>query len=1809
MPRPVEPEVIAGMKIEKLLGQGVHTRVYRAKRDATQFAVKMFRSLEGASPSTNEHFCRRALWFSTVAHTSLPIIEDVGSTGDGEAYAAFLFVQGRSLRQLNQNGPQSEQRLLPVARAIAGALAALHARGLIHGDVKPENVIIGEDGVPHLVDPDIMGIEPDEQTSRSGNLMYGAPERLGIVEHPIDARSDLYSLGAVLYHAVTGRPPYRAAHPAELLRQRRNEKILPARTAEPSISEALFAIIDKLLSFDPKDRYASSEGLLFDLFEINALNSRALRSHPLALDSSTTVPTTLEPVPLIDRIPELKELLGLLHQASRSRGSAAIIEGAPGSGKSRLAHEVVRSAAQKGSLVLRAQCIEGESIPFAELRRAMGDWFEAGDRWLDGELVSPKEALIEASEGLASYLARFWPPLADILPEQKQPPLVAGSSQIESSVAELIARLAKQLGPLVLLVEDFHWITASTARVIAGLRKDIPRTRMLLMLTGRTHSIQSGSAIALQKGLRNTRPSRVRLKPLHEAASYSFVRDMLGTPNISEGILSKVISYARGNPLKLRESVGSLLDNLIISRKSGGFVATSDARLRSVLRGSLRSIVINRLGRLPSTTRKVATAAALARSCCSPQVLGAALGRSREEINIALYQAMQAGLLVSRPAFGYVSSHDEVGAALRAVLDDKEARLIHLRLAEAIESEKELPLSTCIAASHYVAAGPEAPPKKALAANFSAGCAALKARAYNEALPYLESALELCAGLYAPSRRLEVVLREALGEAYYQTGRVGDAKEQLESVLERPSTPMQKARSHARLSDIHVMNLQAGAAWAELEKALALLGHPAPSSISCPLLALGSALVGTLRKATGIGLEKHSRASERRDRLLLDIYLRAGQVGYLTLRPDRISRMKTAARGPAARLGLSGEQRAVFAHQALLLSSLGGKRSLSRLRKAEKMAHASTDTAAEAQMQALKARSASQLGDVLEAERIARFTIEELGSWLDTREYVLTVADLLWSLIARGRVSEAWELIQRFFNDTTFTASGRSVALQTLPEVAAMACLSTLGRTRAARYYFAQASEIVHPKTETFWRALFLAGKLLMHREQRELGGPAEETMAAFDELELSPRSLPMYLRLFLVTRAYVRIDQYDAHTEDGSRRRKGQLHRAVTELEAAARTPLLRGHAEVARASYLRALGQINKARMLLESAEAIGDRIDAPWIVYEAYCEKARLLFQEGSATGGRRAAASALAIAQRHGWRPRARRIRIEFRITEPVRQRTRREHGPGNHLAQALEMSLWASHSPSPAGQIRLMLDWLLRLFGAERVLLLHHDEQAGLLTLVAGRDIRGNNIQHADPDCIQTCMRAVKARRTLSASSLTNGPRQRRPRHQKLQASRPTRAMAAPLVRDSRVVGALYLDHHLEDVSFTNEELDVLAAISKHMPLVLEISAEARLEVYERIAANVPGLLFQLVKSPSGHKSFWFLSSNVRLLGITPEQARRDAEALFMRVHPDDRPRLERSLDRSETSRKPWRWEGRFVLPDGTEKWLLAAARCEKQPAGEMLWDGLMMDITRQKAAEARIRSLNAELEARVASRTEELTLANRELEAFTYSVSHDLRAPLLSIQGFAEELAAMSLDGPSETRDFLNRIIESSRKMEVLIEAMLSLSRIAHQPLVRKNLDLSAIATEVLESLNRQHPNRAVVTIIEPNLKANADETLVRVLLSNLLSNAWKFTKNRDVAHINFKRTKRGGAELFTVEDDGTGFDMTDAHKLFLPFERLHPAEEFEGTGVGLATVRRIAQRHGGIVLAESHPGGGARFYFSLEPEKLERTEPPHARA
>jgi PAS domain S-box-containing protein len=423
------------------------------------------------------------------------------------------------------------------------------------------------------------------------------------------------------------------------------------------------------------------------------------------------------------------------------------------------------------------------------------------------------------------------------------------------------------------------------------------------------------------------------------------------------------------------------------------------------------------------------------------------------------------------------------------------------------------------------------------------------------------------------------------------------------------------------------------------------------------------------------------------------------------------------------------------------------------------------------------------------------------------------------------------------------------------------------------------------------------------------------------------------------------------------------------------------------------------------------------------------------------------------------------------------------------------------------------------------------------------------------------------------------------------------AVAIPMLAGGRLKGIIAFEPVGPHRRVTRGELRVLGILAGAAAAALDHAllfgklreAEQR---YRRLADNAQDVVFRYELIPE--RRFSYINSAVAAIsGYSPDEYYDDPDLIRRMVHPDDR--IGPDVLRSHQMPLPQRTL-RWVRRDGAIVWIEERNVPVFDERGDLIAvEGIARDITDRKQAEEDIRQLNQTLEERVRTRTAQLEMANKDLEAFSYSVSHDLRAPLRAINGLCRLLREQhGARVGEEVTQYLARIERGSHRMGEIIEGLLRLAQASRLKPHFEILDLAELAREVAADLQALQPERSVQFAIQAPLHCSGDRQLLRTALENLLGNAWKFTSRRTDAHIEVGMTLQEDRRVFFVRDNGAGFDSSGAAKVFDAFQRLHSAQDFPGTGIGLATVQRIIRNHRGDIWAEGQSGKGATFYFTL---------------
>ncbi len=436
---------------------------------------------------------------------------------------------------------------------------------------------------------------------------------------------------------------------------------------------------------------------------------------------------------------------------------------------------------------------------------------------------------------------------------------------------------------------------------------------------------------------------------------------------------------------------------------------------------------------------------------------------------------------------------------------------------------------------------------------------------------------------------------------------------------------------------------------------------------------------------------------------------------------------------------------------------------------------------------------------------------------------------------------------------------------------------------------------------------------------------------------------------------------------------------------------------------------------------------------------------------------------------------------------------------------------------------------------------------------------------------------------------------------KLNAKGIISLLEVPIRSQGQLIGSILIDHVGTPRDWSPEEQEFVTFVSESTVVALETAERTRMEATlgERESEN--RATFDLISVGFAHFdviSGKFLRVNQAICAMTGYTESELLKMTLPEISHEDNRQSSATRMRLTTSGEATAYlhELQWTRKDGSAIWVLMNAMAIRDPVGKAThMVAIVQDISDRRAAEEKIRRLNAELEQRVANRTIELESTNKELESFTYSVSHDLRAPLRAINGFSRILEEQHSDTmPPEAKRLLRLIGKNTRQMGQLVDDLLQLSRVGRHTIRKDTVYTNQLVREVLDLLKTEHDGHKVGLSIGELPPCEGDPALLRQVFQNLIGNAFKYSRSKSLRLVEIGSKQDNGSLVFFVRDNGAGFDMKYADKLFGVFQRLHSADEFEGTGVGLAITRRIVERHGGRIWAEAEPGKGATFFFTL---------------
>ncbi len=1438
---------IPGLDLIERLGQGAQTEVFRCRHRGRDYAVKIGAAPAVGNAESSVGFRREAALLASARDPALPEIYEVGEAG-GRPYMVMEFVEGRTLGAILQQGPLPFEAVLRLGADVAGGLAAAHRSGLVHLDVKPDNIIVRPDGRATLIDFGLAG-HTGEETGDTvvGTLHYSSPEQTGMLKRPVDRRADLYSLGVVLFEATTGTRPFISNDPGEVIRMNAAVPAPCLGEVRPGVSPVLAAIVAKLLAKDPDDRYQSSEGLIADL------RSAADSDLTFSLDRHGRRGSgAVEALPFVGRDAELDVLRQEWTRSRTGHVAEVVVDGPMGAGKSRLVSRFLDDAAADGPVVLVAACAAGNPVPFAGLREAFAGYLTGLADLDDDDRAVATARLVDAAGPFAQVIGSLSPQLADVL--GVDPHTGTDDGQFSVTFALFVIELARRCGGLILWIDDAHWIDDATDEVVAHIVGSDDQGPLLVVRSRQSGDGDAGEAPAgpHPEGIEVAgapRSVHLALGPIDDEALAGLVGARVRAEVDREFALG-LAARAGGNPLVLFEYLGAVIEAGAMWPSWGTWQVDHAGLETLALPDDIVELLFRRIEQVGPAERSVLTVAAAAGSPFDIDLLRQVMTGDPGLVDRAIARSVDTSLVELRPGDRAAFVHERIAETLLSMLDPDVARTIHQRLAEVADTGDLDGDELFFVARHYRLGQLSATPARMVALGRRAGTAALDLHAAREALDFLSAAYDV-----AESQGVEVdaAFEQELGTAYLRSGQSEVAGRHYERSIERTDDPWVRATARAQLGRIDFLEGRYDQADGRVRLALREVGRPVPRNgflavLTSVLRAVTSTVLMRLRLRRPVSTDDVEE--RRRLAVVTSLYDTGGSSAYMRQEPQGMVAFALCGVGPGNRLGLSPELVRAHSSLCMLAAILHRRRAAARaIPRLQAMARDMGNPSVMATVSMNATIATEFMGDTVRAAEMARTTITEFGRWMEPGELQMLITLFVVNLGIRGHHAETVRLLELQARQPARTDDGRQETLDILRGLSA----ATMGRPDPTGSGLLLRVERVDRFDERTQRLNILDSLTAWALELGPQDGIFDTLVERRDREHVRMLTASHYDRIFWVDKAYGRVDQWRNAVAGGAdrrevARRRARARSAVRQARLAAfgmHQPFLHTKAMMSRAMYARLAGRPRRAIRLMARVEQAAAELDAPALRLDVWCERARLLADRGLVAEAGAEIGLALNLTASQGWNLRHRVIREEFphvgkhassvSSSTGSRSATRVERVaseststslPARRLDALLQVSVAAASVIVPVDLARIALDEALTILGAERAFLFQADAEEHL-TLLAGRDGNAHDLVEA-VGYSTTAVEQVRASRQAlvvtgsdegaligSTSAVVHGLRS---------------ILVAPLQLEGRLTGIVYLDSRLAKGMFTGADVDILVAIATQVAVSLETARSAQLEM-------------------------------------------------------------------------------------------------------------------------------------------------------------------------------------------------------------------------------------------------------------------------------------------------------------------------------------------------------------------------------------------
>ncbi|MDT3446561.1 diguanylate cyclase [Pseudofrankia sp. BMG5.37] len=1414
--------------------------VYRAERAGRHYAVKVPVRAVAYDERTASVFAREATILACINHPNIATVRAAGRTAD-YPYLVMDFVEGEPLESRIRAGPLGVIDTTRIGLDVASALSEAHRRGLVHQDVKPANILISPTGDATLLDFGLMtraGRQRDDVAV--GTIVYSAPEQTGMLHREVDARADLYALGAVLYHCLAGSPPFQASDTAELMRMHAVAAPRPLVQVRADVPDGLAAVVARLLAKDPDDRYSSALDVVAALTPLAALV-------PLG-PGTPTPPVRAGGAWTTDHLIGRRRERALLrrswaHCLEGGRG-VVTVTGQAGAGKTVLIEDLLASPGLvAGRPVLRGRCAAHASVPLVLLGDLIGSYVRELQSVPEPRRRELSDRIVAAAGADAPSLARLHPLLARII--EMDAPAVAGAVggpevgdlRFRSVVVGFLSRLARLSDGMVIWVDDAQWLGPADRRVIEDLTASVDTAPLLVINSTRDPSLRIAAGRATSWD--------VALGPMDTAEVSEVIDYYLGEVT-DEAFAREVAVRSSGNPLAVVEYVRAVIDAGLVRPDWGRFVLDRSGLDSLPLPVEVLDLIRRRADTLSPSAVSVLGAAAVIGRRFDLALLSAVSASTAAAVARAMAEA-EAHQLAAPSGEGIWSFvHDCMHEALLSTMDAAARQTVHRRVVDVLEAETGGQQRPYELARHAIAG--DVAPKRRFRLTAAAAAAALAAPAPYEAVTFYRAAWTAAteAGL-EPDADFE----EGFAFACARTVQPEDARMHFARALGGQRDPRRRAGILLELAWVEFGEFRVAAGREYVHRGLAEIGRglpPNPAAMAA--VSAGRWVVGMACRSrwTGFG---GARGDTRN---LHELRRRLYEIGVLCEwfcgRPGPVLAFMMSAVTPSQRLG-SGETY-ILGHlvSALVAAELGRSRAVVRdLGWLRGLAEESNDPVLRTKVVLYTCGVLVFMGRNVEAEPDFADVFRREARWMETSYFVASYMVLILSLVLRGCFREAWDVCEaplgaaggdRIREELTFVRA-RLARILGYPPVAhpGLAALAT------------------EPAYERFRRYMICHQLVELEVEDGEFGPAFDTAVAAGDAVGLRPFQVPQFFRSFWVAKARGRLEQARGTPPGPERTRRARIARhALREARWAATYPPLAAELRVLRAMERQLAADHDAALDLLDAAERRARDLDLPRVRFDALLERARCLRAQGDTDRAETEAELAAQLARRRGWVGRERAVLREFTALEQrsfpegfTRGSTFVESSRDRRRLDAvLRVGTAASGHLAPESVAAVALDEIIGILGADRALLLLPDGTpgsdqpgSGQLRLYASRTAKRAGDDEAEPEseaeseagnggltrfATTVVERVLAEQRPLVVTGTDEGAA--------LGSESAVQyglrsILAAPIPFDEQRSGVIYVDSRVARGLFTTEDAQILILLARQVGQSLHTAETAQLQ--------------------------------------------------------------------------------------------------------------------------------------------------------------------------------------------------------------------------------------------------------------------------------------------------------------------------------------------------------------------------------------------